>query len=275
MSELVPIVSGPDETVFSRPSLSREDILALDRLAIAAWAAPEQEHFGGWLFRFAAGVSRRANSAAPLPPEANVSVDDLIAHTEEFYRSHDLPPRVQISPAAEPAGIDSILAECGYTRESAVTIMIADAWTLARDDRDDRDDRADVLEAAPEGWWDLYIEGFNRDARGVAARAADTPLFAGIPRNQDAIPALQDAIGLGIIGGNWLGLFGMYTRTEARKSGHGTRIIHALARKAVDRGAFGVYLQVEDDNPVARRFYENLGFRGVYGYHYRTLWNRP
>lgn len=269
VSELVPTVSGPEETVFSRPTLSRDDIFALDRLAVAAWAAPEQELFGGWLFRFAAGVSRRPNSAAPFPPEANVSVDELIAHTEKFYRAHDLPPRVQISPAAEPADIDIILTERGYTRESAVTIMIADARTLGSDDG------ADVLEAAPEGWWDLYIEGFSRDAREVAARSADTPLFAGIVRERNTIPAQHDAIGLGIMGGNWLGLFGMYTRPETRKSGLGTRIILALAREAVDRGAFGVYLQVEDDNPVARRLYENLGFRGVYGYHYRTLWNQP
>jgi hypothetical protein len=47
-----------------------------------------------------------------------------------------------------------------------------------------------------------------------------------------------------------------------------------LAREAAATGARSIYLQVERDNPEALALYETLGFREVYGYHYRVV-DRP
>jgi len=267
VSELTADLSGPDETVFSHQALTRADILALDRLAAAAWMAPEREEHGGWLFRFADGVSRRANSIAPFPLQDGTQFENAIARAEAFYRARGLPPRLQISPAAEPEGLDGILDARGYKIESGVTIMIADARSLANGDAGN----ADIDQSAPDGWWDTYIEAYSRDARSVVAEARDQAFFAQIIGDGGAI----EALGLGVIGGRWLGVFGMYTRPACRRRGLAQKIIAALARFAVDQGVIGVYLQVEDDNPTARALYEKLGFRAVYGYYYRTLWNQP
>jgi len=268
VSELTADLSGPDETVFSHQTLTRADILALDRLAAAAWMAPEREEHAGWVFRFAEGVSRRANSVAPFPLQNGTHFEDALACAEAFYRARGLPPRVQISPAAEPDGLDNLLDARGYKIESGVTIMIADALSLANGEQPAN---AEVYPNAPDGWWDAYIEAYSRDARSVVAEARDEALFAQITGDDGGI----EALGLGVIGGRWLGVFGMYTRPACRRRGLAQKIIGALARFAVDRGAIGVYLQVEDDNPAARALYEKLGFRAVYGYHYRTLWDQP
>ncbi|MGJ3260183.1 MAG: GNAT family N-acetyltransferase [Rhodospirillales bacterium] len=267
MSELTAPLRGPDPSVFGKKALSRSDILALDRLAAAAWAAPEQEPFGGWLFRHADGITRRANSAAPFPPDDGTTLDALIAHTESFYPARNLPPRIQISPAAEPQGLDTYLAERGYEIETPVDIMIVEAGGLARDAAGE----IDIHQDAPAGWWDLYMEGYGRDPRRIVAGARELPLYAAAPGTDGGI----DALGLGVIGGGWLAVFGMLTRPGRRRRGLCTAIIRTLAAFAVDRGVHGVYLQVEDDNPGARSLYEKLGFRGVYGYHYRTLWTAP
>ncbi|MEX2311522.1 MAG: hypothetical protein WD624_03605, partial [Rhodospirillales bacterium] len=125
-------LEGPDPGVFSTEPLATADIQALDRLAVAAWPATYNEDHNGWLFRFANGVSRRANSVAPFPLTSGaVSVDAQIHAAEAFYKVHGLPPRLQISPAAEPAGLDRILAGRGYEREAAVTIQIAPAPVIA------------------------------------------------------------------------------------------------------------------------------------------------
>lgn len=267
VSELTAPLRGPGPSVFGKASLSRRDILALDRLAAQAWAAPMQEQYGGWLFRFADGITRRANSAAPFPVEDGISVETLIAHTESFYPARNLPPRIQISPAAEPEALDTYLTERGYEIETPVDIMIAEAGGLARDAAGD----IGIHQNAPAGWWNLYTEGYNRDPRRIVAGARERPLFAAAAGADGGI----DALGLGVIGGGWIAVFGMYTRPDRRRRGLGTAVIRALAAFAVDRGVHGVYLQVEDDNPGARRLYEKLGFRGVYGYHYRTLWTAP
>jgi len=64
----------------------------------------------------------------------------------------------------------------------------------------------------------------------------------------------------------------MLTDPKLRNRGLGRALISALAGWAVEQGGIGLYLQVEDSNPAAARLYERLGFRGVYGYYYRTLW---
>jgi ribosomal protein S18 acetylase RimI-like enzyme len=43
----------------------------------------------------------------------------------------------------------------------------------------------------------------------------------------------------------------------------------ALATLAVEHGATGLYLQVEDGNAAARDLYEGMGFAGHHRYHYR------
>lgn len=269
VSELTSKLTGPDKTVFSQQALSRDlpsaDILALDRLAVAAWAAPENEDHNGWLFRHAAGVSRRANSVAPFPLSEDIPLDDLLAQVEAYYRARGLPPRLQISPAACPPGLDDLLAERGYEIESGVTIMICEADKLAQAESTHN---VTITETAPPGWWDLYIEGYQRDARDIAARAQELPVFAAITTEDGR----TDAIGLGVAGGNWLAVFGMFTRPDCRSRGLGAAIIRALAGFTVARNGIGLYLQVEYENLLARRLYENLGFRDVYGYHYRTLW---
>lgn len=259
-------LSGPDVSVFTQNPLSKADIIALDRLAAAAWPATERRELGGWLLRFAHGVSRRANSCAPFPLDADApELDARIAAVEAFYRAHGMPPRFQISPGAEPEGLDAMLAARGYETESGVTILIAKAEEIRA--YAGADVRIDI--EAPDGWWDLYREGFGRDARAITALSEETPLYASAS-GADGHPA---AIGFGVHAAGWTGIFGMQTRRTLRGRGIGTRVLGALAQWTVERGGFGLYLQVEDDNPAARRLYERLGFRAVYGYHYRTLWS--
>lgn len=262
-------LDGPDLGVFSTESLATADILALGRLAVAAWPAPHNDDHNGWLLRFAHGVSRRANSVAPFPLTADgVSVEDQISAAEAFYRGHGLPPRLQISPAAEPADLDQILARRGYQSEAAVTIQIAPASVIARHATEQ--DAVRIETAAPDDWWAFYQEGFERDARAIVAQSREQALFATLP----APGGRPLAIGLGVMAGRWLGIFGMQTRPACRNRGFGRAVIGALAAWAVDRGVIGLYLQVEDSNPAAQRLYQRLGFQGVYGYHYRTLWTK-
>lgn len=260
---------NPGPRIFEQGALQPEDILAFDRMAADAWPAPYVTDLGGWSLRYGEGVSRRANSVAPWPSTSGGhSLIDQIEATERFYKDRDLPPRFQISPAAEPDVLDDELVDRGYEIEAPVTLMIADVQDVIRMTADQAG-RSDVQSVAPDGWWELYIEGFNRDASKVIAGAKDHPKFATV-RDDNGVDV---GIGLGVMNNaGWLGIFGMWTRPALRGQGLGTGMLHALAEAAIDSGAIGLYLQVERSNPKAQKLYQRIGFRPLYGYFYRTLW---
>lgn len=268
--ELTPLGAiHPGPQIFEDGALQPEDILAFDRMAADAWPAPYVTDLDGWSLRYGEGVSRRANSVAPWPSTTGGhSLIDQIEAAERFYQDRNLPPRFQISPAAEPDALDDELVGRGYEIEAPVTLMIADIQDVMTA-TSGHSGRADANAAAPDGWWDLYIEGFNRDASKVIAGAKDHPRFATVQDDNG-----NDAgIGLGVLNdAGWLGIFGMWTRPELRSQGLGTDMLHALTQGAIDNGAIGLYLQVERSNPKAQKLYQRVGFRPLYGYFYRTLW---
>ena len=76
-------------------------------------------------------ITRRANSVPPFPLVSDARhIDDLINAVEAYYRNHELPPRFQISPAAERNDLDAQLAARGYEIETPVSIEIAAAHAL-------------------------------------------------------------------------------------------------------------------------------------------------
>ncbi|GAA4618512.1 GNAT family N-acetyltransferase [Saccharopolyspora hordei] len=76
-------------------------------------------------------------------------------------------------------------------------------------------------------------------------------------------------VGLAAASGGWCGVYGMATHPDWRRRGVATAVLRAGARWASGLGA-RLFLQVEEDNPGARRLYAALGFRGSHRYHCRV-----
>ena len=82
------------------------------------------------------------------------------------------------------------------------------------------------------------------------------------------------AVGLGVVEPPWAGVFSMLTQPAFRGRRLGEAVLGTLARWARGRGASRLYLQVEVDNPAARRLYARSGFVPRYAYHYRRQASR-
>ena len=76
------------------------------------------------------------------------------------------------------------------------------------------------------------------------------------------------AVGTGSISQGWLSIHGMRTVPSARGRGLASRILAGLAAHAAAQGVRRVFLQVEDDNPVAQGLYSKAGFHTAWRYHY-------
>src|SRR5260370_34612304 len=105
----------------------------IEETCFNAFPSLKQVLFGGWLMRFSAGLSRRANSANPLRPEGP-DIASAIMTAEALYRAQRLPTIFRVPSLVDPA-LDRELAALGYASEgeSCVLYGAIDALVPAAD----------------------------------------------------------------------------------------------------------------------------------------------
>lgn len=241
--------------------MTHSAVRRLERLALAAWPAPVVEELGGWVLRFAHGVTGRANSVWTAEDDGTIGVDDKIEAAERFYESHGVAPRFQLTPASVPAGLDRALDARGYRAATPVLVQTAPL-------RDVAESAAAVVEHADDAWLHTWLtaRGFERNAALAAAAGIFSPpgAFARLPASGPPL-----AIGRAVVADGFVGIFAMQTLPEARRRGYAREVLHALLRWGAQEGAMRAYLQVEETNVPARALYDQYGFETVYPYVYR------
>lgn len=255
----------------ARPALSTRDAVGqarvLDRLMHAAWPGVENVAIDGWLARLAGGITGRANSVLPL--ESPSDVQAAIGEIEELYRQHGLAAMFQVSPAAQPPHLDTLLAERGYAMRSPTLVLTArgdDALRVAPASTGEVTMRDEPDERWMDCWWAV-------DGRwGPEARAIVRAILVSCP---GIYASIEDERGVTACGrlalcGAWGGLYCMAVREDARRKGLGRNILSALLREGGRRGIERFWLQVVEENVAARQLYQWAGFRTASRYHYRV-----
>jgi N-acetylglutamate synthase len=248
-------------------------ILTLETLAANAWPAHQHEWLDGWQLRFSEGVTRRANSVWPNATMNAEGLDEKLAHVEAFYAHHHLPARYQISPAAQPIDLDTVLAERGYhsvARTAVQTVALPTILTRTPGLRTQPDFAVELAEEFDEVWFAAFCEFENiAGHHAIVLRAileSIRPLNGYALLRIDGAPA---ALALGVVEGDWLGIFCMATDPAFRRRGAASAILRTLAIWAQLYDARWAYLQVMDENVPARALYARVGFETLYHYHYR------
>lgn len=247
--------------------LAAPSVLDLERAAFDAWPAEEIEALDGWQLRAMGGVTRRANSAWTAETSGERGLAERIAAVEAFYAARGLPSQFMLSPLS-PAGLDMALAARGYRMDSPVAIQTARAADVAelafspaaRVERQPSDEFLEVL--VERGRFRSVKSRFL----GLLSRLRGSARYAAVTIGGDVAGA-----GFGVFAGSLFGIFGMLTLPEFRRRGIARAVAVSLAQTAAADGVRTLYLQVERDNPEALGLYDGLGFREVYGYHYRVF----
>jgi GNAT superfamily N-acetyltransferase len=231
----------------------------LEEHALDAWPALATVRYGGWVFRFAGGYTKRANSASALAPDLPFAA----VHHEALrhYAGRGLPPVFRISPLAGPEP-DRFLDALGYRSLRHTVVLTAPVPEFPAD--------PDVrVAAAPDGvWLEVHDPGrpADRDLHARILAATDLPA-AYATLFEDGRPV---AFGRAVAGRGLAGLFSILTLPPSRGRGAGRRVVETLLAWARGRGAGTAYLQVEADNAPALALYRRFGFTEAYGYRYRT-----
>lgn len=238
-------------------------------MAFRAWPPEEVEILGEWYLRANRGVTRRANSVLPAGLPGSLPLDKAISHAVDFYRSRSLPVFFQMTSASLPPDLDVRLQGLGFARELVVNVQTAELAGLAS-----LPQPASVhLQSNPTtAWIKTYAaaEGYDRESVLIRKRTIER-----IPGRRVLASATLDrrmvGVGLGVVDGNWVGLFAVATLSDYRRRGVARSILSGLAHWALQNDAKNAYLQVESRNQPALTLYGSMGFKTLYVYWYRVL----
>jgi len=241
---------------------------AMEEAALNSWPALHQALYDGWVLRFSEGYTKRANSINPLYTQRLATLPK-IAECVALYRARNMPPIFRLTPFA-PADLDDLLVARGYRQ-------IDPSLVLRRSLNDDvgslpvslemRDETVDAWMAAFCRLTGSQVDS-HRTHREMLERIVPQKLLATLQ------PAGSDetvACGLAVRDGDHVGIFDLIVDPGQRNRGYGAALMAGLMRWGQEQGARVAYLQVVEDNVIARHLYsEKLGFELAYRYWYRV-----
>ena len=264
------------------------DLSAIEAAAVLGWPALETASVDGWLWRYSAGGSTRANSVATVTFTGR-DVERAITAVEGLAKSRNAAACFIVSAVSEPADLDARLAARGYAIESRQVTMAkqVDAAATTPDD-------VAIGTSATEDWLTVYLAGLSADRRPAAPA-----ILAKLPDTARYISALADgrtvASGLTVPDGKLASVQCMATAVHARRQGHSQRVLRAIEylaakslvakslaarssaaegsaaeRMAASDGERILYLQASASNAGALALYERMGFAIVGHYHTRS-----
>lgn len=243
---------------------TNEFIRHVEELSLNAWPALETALYDGWVLRFSAGYTRRANSVNPLYASLLQPMEKL-RHCQRLYRDRGLPTVFKITRAA--GDFDAFLGEHGYGREGETSVQIADVATPLIPAEED----AELLEKPSEAWIAAFCAlnpGLRRHfltMSGMLGRLTVPACFLSLKHEGQTA-----ALGMAVAERGYVGLFDIVTRQTLRNQGIGKDVVLHLLEWGKSQGAERAYLQVTLDNAPALHLYKRLGFEEAYRYWYRV-----
>ena len=240
----------------------RPDARRIEELSLNSSAPPGQLIYDGWILRLLSGKAKRARSVNAVYA-STIPLPEKIGYCERLYGQAGVPALFRITPFSNPPELDRSLEWRGYERFDNTSVESATINSAQF-----TGGTAEAMELR------AWVEAVG-ELRGSPAvhRAAHFARIDGMPLRKVPIAVRDEgrivATGLAIVEEDCVGLFDIITHVESQRRGHAKAIVTTLLRRAWELGARYAYLQVQEENEVARRLYAQFGFSQQYLYWYR------
>ncbi len=243
---------------------TEKNIIRFEEMALNAWPALKNTYFMGSVLRYSNGYTKRANSVNALYQRRGIN--KLIAFAEQYYKGLKAPVVFKVIDCKQYRRLDRKLENLQYQKKDTTTIKTLDLEQLEIVPPPE----VTVANSFSEKWiTGLACCNNLRSKKAVIARllksiAVDT-LVASIQIDNEPV-----AFGYAALENNCAGFFDVVVDEAHRGKGYGRKIMEGLLAAAQKSGIQYGYLQVMDNNAVANKLYDSLGFREYYKYWYRV-----
>ena len=223
--------------------------------------------------RTSAGKAKRARCVNAVAL-GRLPLAQKLALARAAFEDAGLPMLVRITPFTQPPDLDETLAARGWSTLDDTRVMVLEGLLQAYPLSAER--------PLPPGlaWARLPAEAFAAAVGGLRGSPPEQRLahaqrlkLSPVPYEGCAVQYVASgevlACGQFAREADLVGLYDVFTAETARGQGLARRLCEHLLELAAAQGARVAYLQVEADNPSARRIYQRLGFTDRYAYHYR------
>lgn len=241
-------------------------IPAVEALSFRALPALETRHYDGWLLRFADGYTRRSNSVNPLFC-SSLEIDKKIDYCEALFGERGLPTYFKLTEHVFPADLDAILQQRGYQKEAPTSVQLLELSGITPE----VDERVKISHHLRDTWLGDFarLNGVRREHRRILKKMLQITHVTKLGYAALTLRHKPACMGLGVLDGEYLGLFDIVTDAKQRRKGYGRSLINSLLHWGKAHGARYAYLQVMLDNEPALKLYQTLGFQEQYHYWYR------
>jgi ribosomal protein S18 acetylase RimI-like enzyme len=239
-------------------------IRAVEELAMNAWPSLQTMLYDGWVLRFSDGYTKRANSVHPLY-SSSLDVEEKVQACEEIYQNKGLDIVFKMTASAQPDNLEQVLAAKGYKADSRTSVQVAELGGVDQAPAQTALLTEDLHEWLPAYCKLSHISGRRELTLAQLLHNIVPALYLASIRHQGQVVAC----GMGVLQGQFVGLFDIVTDAYFRRQGFGKQLVLNILAWGKRNGAHMAYLQVMLNNEPALCLYSGLGFKEIYTYWYR------
>lgn len=245
------------------------ELSAVEDAGLNASAPPQQLWVDGWMVRLCPGKAKRARCVNALAAGRRTLAERL-GTVRAMYDQAGLELVVRITPFSVPAGLDDTLGALGLQAFDDTHVLVGRMASMPLSARLPGDLALEPADPATYAGIVGGLRGSPADQQRAHAQRlqlSPVPYQGWVLRRGDSVVACGQVAQEGAN----VGLYDVFTASDARNQGLSTALCAELLRRAATAGASHAYLQVDAGNTAALQVYRRLGFVDGYRYHYRAL----
>lgn len=241
-------------------------IIGLESRLLNAWPSFDYQTYDGWILRLANGYSKRANSATPFLPGATLD-EPLIDYMIARFVEANVRPTFRLNGLQAPEAED-LLKLRGFKEIEPTHVLTASISSV----NCEPDPEVTLQPQVSKRWVREAAQSYGGDKADdeilmkIVSRIRQKTAFATLDLDEQPV-----AWGLGVVERGYLGLYDIVVSPDLRGIGLGRRVVRSLMAWGCQEGAHTAYLQVREENEIARSLYGAFGFQIAYRYTHRVM----